>query len=210
MRTSIFSAYLTRNDGFPQVLFSHPTISMSLNPTSFEDSYKSILNIAKYNGRVDIIAEPPQDIRFQMQEKIAITNKATEYRGALNGTWENSQLSQAFFSEANITILQNGIRAGVYKMSGPMQINVPPQNIDALKIIMRSTYLQYAEHYPDRIPEQIQRLNDIVLDYCVKFVHGEAVAYLKYCQDQSSLVMPFDRPQANDRSYKQLELKPYF
>jgi hypothetical protein len=74
---------------------------------------------------------------------------------------------------------------------------------------MRSTYLQYAEHYPDRITEQIQRLNDIVLDYCVKFVHGEAVAYLKYMQDQSSLVMPFDIPQPVDRSFKQLELKPY-
>ena len=183
---------------------------MSLQPTSLENTYNTILNTAKYNGRVDIITEPPAEVRFQMQEKIAIINKATEYRGALNGTWENSQLSQAFFSEANIQILQNGIRAGVYRMSGPMQINVPPQNIDALKIVMRSTYLQYAEHYPNQITEQIQRLNDIVLDYCVKFVHGEAVAYLKYCQDQSSLVMPFDRPQVNDRSYKQLELKPYF
>jgi hypothetical protein len=183
---------------------------MSLYPTSLEDTYNTILNTAKYNGRVDIITEPPPEVRFQMQEKIAIQNKATTYRDALNGTWENNKLSQLFFSQDNMQILQNGIRAGVYKMSGAQQIVVPPQNIDALKIVMRSTYLQYAEHYPDRIPEQIQRLNDIVLDYCVKFVHGEAVAYLKYCQDQSSLVMPFDRPQANDRSYKQLELKPYF
>ena len=182
---------------------------MSLNPTSLENTYNTILNTAKYNGRVDIITEPPAEVRFQMQEKIAIQNKATPYREALNGTWENNKLSQLFFSQENVQILQNGIRAGVYKMSGSKQIVVPPQNIDALKIVMRSTYLQYAEHYPNEITKQIQRLNDIVLDYCVKFVHGEAVAYLKYMQDQSSLVMPFDIPQPVDRAFKQLELKPY-
>jgi hypothetical protein len=182
---------------------------MSLNPSSLENSNTKILNSAKYNGRVDIITEPPPEIRFQMQEKIAIQNKAIPYREALNGTWEHSTLSNLFFSKENMQILQNGIRAGVYKMSGEKKIVVPPQNVDALKIIMRSTYLQYAEHYPDRITEQIKRLNDIVLDYSVKFVHGEAVAYLKYMQDQSSLVMPFDIPQPVDRSFKQLELKPY-
>jgi hypothetical protein len=117
-------------------------------------------------------------------------------------------LSQVFFSEENIQILQNGIRAGVYKKSNG-QINVPPQNIDALKIIMRSTYLQYAENYPNNIKQQVQRLNEIVLDYCVKSVYGEAIGYLKYCQDQSSLVVPFDRPIPTDREYKQLELNPF-
>lgn len=182
---------------------------MSLNHSSLENSYTNILNSAKYNGRVDIITEPPPEVRFQMQEKIAIQNKAIPYREALNGTWENSTLSNLFFSQDNMQILQNGIRAGVYKMSGSQKIVVPPQNVDALRIVMRSTYLQYAEHYPNNITEQIQRLNDIVLDYCVKFVHGEAVAYLKYMQDQSSLVMPFDIPQPVDRAFKQLELKPY-
>jgi hypothetical protein len=47
------------------------------------------------------------------------------------------------------------------------------------------------------------------LDYCVKSVYGEAIGYLKYCQDQSSLIVPFDRPVPTDREYKQLELKPF-
>jgi hypothetical protein len=180
---------------------------MPLNP-SLIDSNNNILNMSKYNGRVNIIQEPPANIRFQMQEKIAVKNKATAYREALSGTWENNMLSQVFFSEENIQILQNGIRAGVYKKSNG-QINVPPQNIDALKIIMRSTYLQYAENYPNNIKQQVQRLNEIVLDYCVKSVYGEAIGYLKYCQDQSSLVVPFDRPIPTDREYKQLELNPF-
>jgi len=184
---------------------------MSLNP-SVIDSNASILNVpnvSKYNGRVDIIQEPSANIRFQMQEKIAVKNKATAYREALTGTWENNTLAQLFFSAENIQILQNGIRAGVYKMSNG-QINVPPQNIDSLKIIMRGTYLQYAEHYANGITQQVERLNKIVLDYCVKSVYGEAIGYLKYCQDQSSLVVPFDRPIPTDREYKQLELRPFF
>jgi len=187
---------------------------MSLNPSIF-DSNSSILNVSnvsnvsKYNGRVDIIQEPSANIRFQMQEKIAVKNKATAYREALTGTWENNILAQVFFSAENVQILQNGIRAGVNKMSNG-QINVPPQNIDSLKIIMRSNYLQYVEHYADNIRKQVERLNEIVLDYCVKSVYGEAVGYLKYCQDQSSLVVPFDRPVPTDREYKQLELRPFF
>ena len=166
-------------------------------------------NVSKYNGRVNIIQEPPSNVWFQMQEKIAVKNKATAYREALTGTWENNMLAQVFFSAENIQILQNGIRAGVHKMSNEV-FNVPPQNIDSLKIIMRSIYLQYAEHYADNITKQVERLNELVLDYCVKSVYGEAVGYLKYCQDQSSLIVPFDRPVPTDREYKQLELRPFF
>lgn len=187
------------------IYFSQHIISMSLNPSLFGDS-KPIVNVSKYNGRVDIIQEPSANIRFQMQEKISVKNKATEYRHALSGIWESTMLSNVFFSEGNIQILQNGLRAGVYKMSNN-KINVPPQNIDSLKIIMRSIFLQHAEHHPDNITQQVEKLNAIVLDYCVKSVYSEAVSYLKYCQDQSSLVMPFDRPMQNDREYKQLELR---
>jgi hypothetical protein len=180
---------------------------MSLYP-SIIDSNTSILNVSKYNGRVDIIQEPPANILFQMQEKIALKNKATAYREALTGTWENNMLAQVFFSAGNIQILQNGIRAGVYKKS-EYRFVVAPQNIDTLKVIMRSIYLQYAEHYADNITGQVERLNQLVLDYAIPSVFNEAVGYVKYCQDQSSLVVPLERAQQHDREYKQLKLKPW-
>jgi hypothetical protein len=181
---------------------------MSLLTPDIVDNNSTIINLEKYNGRVDIIQEPSVDAKFKMQERIASKNKSTTYYDALNGTWEHNTLSNLFFSDKNIQIIQNGLRAGVYKMSNE-QFVIPPQNIDNLKIIMRSTYLQYAEHYPDRITEQIERLNNIVLDYCIPSVYNECIAYLKYSKDQSTLVMPFDRPLHHDREYKQLELKPY-
>ena len=179
-----------------------------LNPDNINNN-QTILEAERYNGRVNIVEPPSPDIVFKMQEKIALKNRPTEYREALGGTWETNVLSQVFFSKENVQILQNGLRAGVYKSSGDKYI-IAPQNVDTLKIIMRSIYLQYAEHYPDKITEQVERLNQMVLDYAVPTVYNETVGYLKYCQDQSTLVVPLELPRHHDRHYKQLEQKKWF
>jgi hypothetical protein len=168
-----------------------------------------IINITNYNGRVNILEPESPDAVFKMQERLAVKNKASEYREALVGTWENNALSDVFFSAANIQIIQNGLRAGVYEMSDNKFI-IAPQNIDTLKVIMRSIYLQYAEHYPDKITQQVERLNKLVLDYAIPTVYNEAVGYMKYRIDQSTLVTPLAIPQHHDRVYKQLELKNWF
>jgi hypothetical protein len=184
---------------------------MFLNPPRkySDNNNNSILNLSKYNGRVNIIEPENPDARFQMAEKIAVKNKATEYREALTGEWENNVLAQVFFSSENIQIVQNGLRAGVYKMSSD-QFVIPPQNMDTLKTIMRSVYMQYAEHYEDKITQQVEKLNELVWDYAVPSVYNETMAYMKYLQDQSSLVVPLNLPMHHDRTYKQLELKPWF
>lgn len=174
------------------------------------NSNLSILNLpSKYNGRVNVIEPENPDARFQMYEKIAVKNKTSEYRDALAGDWENNVLSQVFFSAGNVQIVQNGLRAGVYELSKGKYV-IPPQNIDTLKTIMRYMYLQYAEHYATDVTKQVERLNQTVWDYAVPSVYGETTGYMKYLQDQSSLVVPLEWPQQPDRMYKQLELKPWF
>jgi hypothetical protein len=179
------------------------------NYISYDSVNKTIIDQSKYNGRVNIVRPLNPNITFQMQERIAVRNKSTSYCDALTGTWEDNILSQVFFSKENIQIIQNGLRAGVYEMSD-RKIVIPPQNIESLKIVMRSTYLQYAEHQTTNITKQVEHLNRLVLEYCVPSVFNEAVGYLKYCEDQSSLVVPIDMPQMNDRQFKQLELKSWF
>jgi hypothetical protein len=114
-----------------------------------------------------------------------------------------------YFSQGNIQIIQNALRAGVYKMSSDKYV-IAPQNIDTLKIIMRSIYMQYAEHYENDITGQVERLNKLVLDYAVPTVYNEATGYVKYCEDQSTLVVPLELPRHHDRQYKQLQLKKWF
>jgi len=172
---------------------------------------KHILDMERYNGRVNLMDLPNNDARFKMYEKIAIKNKATEYRYPVTGILEDNMLEKVYFSSGNIQILQNGLRAGVYYMSKDKKIILPPQNIDNLKIIMRSMYLQYAEHRGDiSITSQVETLNKIVLDYVVPTLYNEAIGYMKYLEDQSTLVRPFAMPTTVDRDYKQLELKPWF
>lgn len=180
-----------------------------LTQSSYDDNRQSILDMSRYNGRVNIIEPENPDARFQMQEKYAIRNKATPYNEALTGQIESNPLSQVYFSGENIQIVQNGLRAGVYQMSDK-QFVIPQQNIDTLKIVMRVMFMQYAEYDPNNITKEVERLNKIVLDYIVPSVYGESVGYLKYLQDQSSLVVPIQLPIQPDRVYKQLELKPWF
>jgi hypothetical protein len=172
-----------------------------------------ILDMQRYNGRVNIISQPDPNVTFKMQERISLKNKPTSYYTALSGNeWEDNLLARTFFSAENVQILQNGLRAGVYNMSKTAgnEIIVPPQNVEQLSVIMRSIYFQYTENLSTDIRGQISRLNNIVLADIVPRVYGEAMGYLKYLQDQSSLVVPLEKPLHHDRNYKQLELKPWF
>lgn len=174
----------------------------------------NILNLSKtsqqpINGRINLLEPQDPNVIFKMQEKVAIKNKATEYREALVGTWEDNLLSRAYFSAENMQIIQNGLRAGVYERSDKTHV-IPPQNVDTLKIVMRSIYLQHVKNSPDDIKGQIATLNKLVLDYAVPTVYNELVGYLKYCEDQSTIAMPLSVPKHHDRQYKQLEMKNYF
>jgi|TARA_B100001057_G_C22613175_1_gene857407 hypothetical protein len=178
-----------------------------MNISLFNEEPQTILKQENLNGRVNIV-DIPQHIQFEMQEKIAVKNKASEYRDPLSGIFEETTLSKVYFSSANIQIIQNGLRAGVYNMSDKKYV-VAPQNIDTLKIIMRSIFLQHAQQTEDGIKEEVTRLNSMVLEYAIPNVYNEVEGYIKYCRDQSTLVTPMDLPQKTDREYKQLEMKHY-
>ena len=166
-----------------------------------------ILDYEKINGRVNLLEEPSPEVLFKMQERVAVKNKTSQYREALNGVYEESELSNLYFSKENIQIVQNGIRAGIYEKTNKEHI-IPPQNIDNIKIIMRNIYIQYAENQ-NNITSEIERLNQLVLGYIIPQVHGSLVSYFKYIKDQSTLVIPLELPNQSDRDYKQLELKQF-
>jgi len=143
------------------------------------------------NGRVDILGPNLPD-PFSLYDKIPVS-QTTSYKDALQGNWTKSPLSCAFFSAENIQIIQNGIRAGVYK-SSKGRYTVAPQNEDTLKIIA-----------------QIAALNKLVIDYAVPQVRGEAEGYIKYRNDVSTLAVPLSSPvYTSQKGQYPLELKPWF
>jgi len=159
------------------------------------------------NGRVDILGNNTMNC-FHLYDKIPISEGDTYYRNALTGNWQNSILSATFFSDGNIQILQNGIRGGVHKGSNGRFL-IGNQDVDALKMIMRSTFLQHSKNLPDKITEQVRQLNDMVLQYAVPQVLGEAIGYVKFKNDASMMYTPMIRPASTYHS-NTLELKPWF
>ena len=75
---------------------------------------------------------------------------------------------------------------------------------------MRSVFLTYSANKPDGIPQQIGALNQIVLDYCIPQVYGEAQGYIKYLEDASTLVVPMAHPAKVDVKNNTLSEKFWF
>jgi hypothetical protein len=145
------------------------------------------------NGRVNIIKQTPDISKlFDMYDKIP-ANQCATFREPTAGLWTKSNLSNAFFSEQNIQIIQNGIRSGVYKKSNG-QYTVAPQDCDPLKIVMRSIFLQHSVNQIKDVAGQINSLNQMVLDFCINAVYSEAQGYIKYLHDVSTLAVPMSNP----------------
>jgi hypothetical protein len=159
------------------------------------------------NGRIDI-KSPNTSALFQMYDKIP-ANQCVTFRNATEGLWDETNLSQTFFSKENIQIIQNGIREGVYKTSNNQYL-IGQQECDVLKVIMRSIFLQHSANKPNNITQQIIELNKMVLDYCIKQVYSEAQSYMKYLDDASTLVVPIAHPIMADNTDRELEFKTWF
>ena len=159
------------------------------------------------NGRIDIQSPDTRSL-FNMYDKIP-AHQCSTYRNPLEGQWDDSTLSNAYFSKENIQIIQNGIRAGVYKQSNNQYV-VAPQDCDSLKIVMRSIYLQYSANLPGNISSQIEALNQMVLNFCIQQVYGEAKGYMKYLSDASNMYVPIAHPVLAKDDDKELVLKPWF
>lgn len=168
------------------------------------------------NGRINLYTKPKTtytepDITnlFSMYDKIP-ANQCNTYQEPLVGQIDETPLSKAYFSDTNIQIIQNGIRAGVYRKSNG-QYTIGSQDCDSIKIIMRGIYLQYSINQTINISNQIEALNDMVLNYCIPKVYLEAQGYLKYLSDISTIALPIAHPiMASQNDKKNHKLPNWF
>ena len=66
------------------------------------------MNSSNTNGRVNIMDQNTTAV-FTLSDHIPVDDKS-DFREALNGSWNNTPLSLSFFSSKNINMLQNGLR----------------------------------------------------------------------------------------------------
>ena len=168
--------------------------------------------MASFNQRYNNLVTQRSDltVRGKVSDIPATMNyKKDENQNATRGIVESTLLSKVFFSNGNFQIIQNAIRAEVYRLTENKYI-IGEQSESQLEIIMRSIYLQNSKNQQTQITQQIEELNKLVLDYCIPQVYNEAIGYMKYCVDVSTLPTPIMRPELSRTYHKQLEFKSWF
>lgn len=143
------------------------------------------------NGRVDIMNQNPTK-KFNVFNQKDNGNKLYKNE-AIKSIHSESKLSQIFFSNENINLLQDLIRHTVWRRSHKKHI-IARQSDLQLKIIMRSIYFQYGQNLNCLIKEQIKKLNEIVVNECVPKILSEVQQFIHYKKDVSGLAIPLERP----------------
>jgi len=158
------------------------------------------------NGRVNLDV-PDIKNKFEMFDKIPV--ESNTFHDAMRGIFYNTQFSDLFFSSQNIDIIQNGIRAQVYRISNNKHI-IGRQSQDELNTIMRSIFLSNSKNLPTEITQQIETLNNIVIKEVSQKLAGEVIGYMNYRRDISEIAAPLERAKSTMDNSKSLEFKNIF
>ena len=158
------------------------------------------------NGRINLEG-PDIKHQFEMFDKIPVDSYT--FHDAMTGNFYNTQLSDLYFSSKNIDIIQNGIRAEVYRLSKNKHI-IDRQNQDVLNTIMRSVFLSNSKNLPNDITKQIETLNNKVINEISPKLLGEVIGYLNYRRDISSIPAPLNYAKSTMDNSKSLEFKHIF
>ena len=171
------------------------------------------------NGRVDAGLIKEKNIQqfvygnnmanlFSLRDKIP-AKQCVSLQQPLQGIWSSDAISDRFFSQENEDYIQTQIQERIYqKTQGKYTID--KQDCTALFVIMRGFFLQYATNNNDHIEQQLCKLNEIVLGYCVNNVYSELNMYVKYLYDASTIAEPLSTPILSNTKDKTLEFKNWF
>lgn len=127
---------------------------------------------------------------FELYENNNIQNNKTNN---MTGTFCKNSLSDIFFSQSNIDLLQDYIIKGVFETSG---VKIVKQSEDELLIIMRSIYLQHGKNIDYNIQGQVNELNDHILKYCIPNINSSIKQYQGYIHDITKEQEVMDMPQS--------------
>lgn len=144
---------------------------------------------------------------FQLFENLNVQND-TKFN-QLTGTFKSSLLSDLFFSQENVDYIQTQIIYRVYEKTQKKHV-VGRQSDDELIIVMRSVYLQHGKNYDFDLDKQVNKLNEIVLDYCVDNVFVNLTQHVEYIKDITQDQPILERPESTDLKLSKTLMPNYF
>jgi hypothetical protein len=117
----------------------------------------------------------------------------TNRRDLVGHIHASTPLNELFFSDENIETIQKGIQEQVYAMSGN-KYRIGPQDVQQVKIIMRSYYLMYSQNNVSRISEELADLNSRVIGCAATKVYSEVDFHQFYLKDLQEFAAPIANP----------------
>ena len=159
------------------------------------------------NGRINVSGNQDGLAYKNNNEKQNLCNYATE---AISHTTNRTPLSDIFFSQQNMDIVQLGMRNMILNKTNGAY-NIGKQNETELKIIMRAMFIQHAKYRTDiPVNVQIQEINREVLNFAVPRIISSLNMKRKYLQDIQQLPMPLEHAKSmSTKGTKTLELKEF-
>ena len=159
------------------------------------------------NGRINVSGNQDGLAYKNNNEKQNLCNYATE---AISHTTNRTPLSDIFFSQQNMDIVQLGMRNMILNKTNGAY-NIGKQNETELKIIMRAMFIQHAKYRTDiPVNVQIQEINHEVLNFAVPRIISSLNMKRKYLQDIQQLPMPLEHAKSmSTKGTKTLELKEF-
>jgi predicted PilT family ATPase len=138
----------------------------------------------------DIHLKPTKDINLHPGLS-TMFNNTQEY--AVKGIQEKSIVSETFFSNQNIEVNQSTIRYNIYKNTNQI---IDKQSPNELIVVMRSVFLQYGNAIlsSDNVINEIQKLNNIVVEFCTGQVNTQLKQYNGYLEKMKTLPVPMEHP----------------
>ena len=138
------------------------------------------------NGRMDIINAIPKAFPFFVER-----DKKFQLNRGATSVYEVNELQIRYFSGKNIEYLQREIRIRVY---GRAKYVIQDQDVNELQIVMKSVYFQYGKNLREKVNEQMDTLNEIVLNYCVNNIISNIELYMTYKKNVSYTPVPLELP----------------
>ena len=150
----------------------------------------------KHGGRVPNILDKDNEYASQPYRSTPQGSHLfgeTNRRDLVGHIHSSTPLNELFFSDENIETIQKGIQQQVYAMSGN-KYRIGNQDVQQVKIIMRSYYLMYSQSNASRVSEELSELNGRVIGYASAKVYSEVDFHQFYLQDLQEFAAPIANP----------------
>lgn len=102
-----------------------------------------------------------------------------------------SLLGDTYYSKTNVEYLQNTIISSVKTATG---YTIGPQDPMDLYNLMRKVYTDYMVIDYDDVPNQVSRMNDVVVKSATRTISTGIIQNLIYLRDIATLPVPPDAP----------------